>query len=161
MQVYASTYHKYNSGNLAGDWLDITDYTDHEEFLAACRALHKDEPDPEFMYQDMEDDTGILRHFFDESGIDPELWEVLDYTDLTEQEEAVAAFLAIEGEWNRERFEDTYYGYFATPGEMAESCAETSMDLSNIPSWVVIDWEATARNIDIFVEHDGHYFWND
>lgn len=54
-KVYVGTYKKYNNGNLMGAWLDLADYDSYEEFVKACRKLHKDERDPEFMIQDSED----------------------------------------------------------------------------------------------------------
>ena len=54
VSLYVGTYRKYNEGSLFGEWLDLTDYTDAEEFLEACRELHKDEADPELMFQDCE-----------------------------------------------------------------------------------------------------------
>ena len=56
MKVYVGTYGKYNNGSLDGDWLDLDKFNSYEEFLAACRQLHKDELDPEFMIQDTETD---------------------------------------------------------------------------------------------------------
>ena len=53
--VYVGTYGKYNNGSLAGGWLDLADYPKYSDFLAACRKLHKNERDPEFMIQDTED----------------------------------------------------------------------------------------------------------
>ena len=47
-QVYVGTYAKYNNGNLYGKWIDLTDYSDSEEFYQACKELHADEADPEF-----------------------------------------------------------------------------------------------------------------
>ena len=52
--VYVGTYGKYNNGSLFGAWLDLSDYADKEEFYEACRELHKDEEDAEFMFQDWE-----------------------------------------------------------------------------------------------------------
>ena len=52
--VYVGTYGKYNNGSLFGAWLDLSDYADKEEFYEACRELHKDEEDAEFMFQDYE-----------------------------------------------------------------------------------------------------------
>ena len=49
-----STYGKYNNGSLSGAWLDLSDYSDKEEFYEACRELHKDEEDAEYMFQDWE-----------------------------------------------------------------------------------------------------------
>ena len=40
-KVYVGTYVKYNNGSLSGAWLDLSDYSDKEEFYEACRELHK------------------------------------------------------------------------------------------------------------------------
>ena len=53
-RVYVGTYKKYNEGSIAGGWLDLANYKTYDEFLAACRKLHKGEHDPEFMIQDSE-----------------------------------------------------------------------------------------------------------
>ena len=53
-KVYVGTYAKYNNGSLSGAWLDLSDYSDKEEFYEACRELHKDEEDAEYMFQDWE-----------------------------------------------------------------------------------------------------------
>ena len=52
--VYVGTYAKYNNGSLFGAWLNLSDYSDKEEFYEACRELHKDEEDAEYMFQDWE-----------------------------------------------------------------------------------------------------------
>jgi len=53
-QVYVGTYSKYNNGNLDGAWLDLSKFETYADFMKACRELHKDERDPEFMIQDAE-----------------------------------------------------------------------------------------------------------
>ena len=53
-RVYVGTYAKYNNGSLYGAWLDLSDYSDKEEFYEACRELHEDEEDAEYMFQDWE-----------------------------------------------------------------------------------------------------------
>lgn len=53
-KVYVGTYKKYNEGSIKGAWLDLADYETYQDFLAACRKLHSDERDPEFMIQDSE-----------------------------------------------------------------------------------------------------------
>ena len=35
-KVYVGTYAKYNNGSLFGAWLDLSDYSDKEEFYEAC-----------------------------------------------------------------------------------------------------------------------------
>ena len=52
--VYVGTYKKYNEGSIYGKWMTLSDYSDFDEFEEACRELHKDEEDPEFMCQDKE-----------------------------------------------------------------------------------------------------------
>lgn len=54
-KVYVGTYKKYNEGNLAGAWLDLSNYGSYAEFVTACKKLHGDERDPELMIQDTED----------------------------------------------------------------------------------------------------------
>ena len=54
MKLYVSTYAKYNAGSLFGKWMDLNDYADHDDFIEACKELHKDETDHEFMFQDFE-----------------------------------------------------------------------------------------------------------
>lgn len=54
-KCYVGTYKKYNEGNLAGKWLNLSDYRTYQEFLSACNELHKNECDPELMIQDWED----------------------------------------------------------------------------------------------------------
>ena len=70
-RVYVGTYAKYNAGSLAGKWLTLADYKDKAEFIAACKALHKDEADPELMFQDWE---GVPSWMISESSIDSEVW---------------------------------------------------------------------------------------
>ena len=56
MKVYVGTYGKYNAGSIDGAWIDLDKFNSYDEFLAACRKLHHDEHDPEFMIQDTETD---------------------------------------------------------------------------------------------------------
>lgn len=74
-RVYVGTYNKYNNGSLFGKWLDLSDYSDKDEFLEACRELHKDEQDPELMFQDYENipealisESWLSEKFFEASG---------------------------------------------------------------------------------------------
>ena len=53
-KIYVGTYAKYNDGSIDGKWITISDYNTYEEFVDACRELHSDEDDPEFMVQDYE-----------------------------------------------------------------------------------------------------------
>ena len=72
-RVYVGTYSKYNNGSLNGGWIDL-DGHDKQSFLQACQELHKDEHDPEIMFQDYE---GFPQHFYNESYLPDELWDWL------------------------------------------------------------------------------------
>lgn len=77
MKLYVGTYVKYNRGSIAGGWLDLDKFANKEEFLKACRCLHKGERDPEFMFQDVEFTTGEdwERNYYNESYIDADYWK--------------------------------------------------------------------------------------
>ena len=53
-RVYCGTYEKYNRGSIAGAWVTITDFKSGAEVVKHCCNLHKDEADPELMFQDKE-----------------------------------------------------------------------------------------------------------
>jgi antirestriction protein len=73
--VYVGTYAKYNNGNLFGKWVNLTDFKNNEEFIDYCKELHKDESEPEFMYQDFEN---IPENCIDESYIDEDFFEFIN-----------------------------------------------------------------------------------
>jgi hypothetical protein len=58
-RVYVGTFGKYAAGSIKGKWLDLEDYKDKDKFMEACKELHKDEADPEFMFNDHE---GKIKH---------------------------------------------------------------------------------------------------
>ena len=70
-KVYVGTYGKYNDGYLLGKWFELSDYKTKEDFISACKELHKDEIEPELMFSDYEDipsslisECWISEHFF-------------------------------------------------------------------------------------------------
>lgn len=74
-KVYVSTYYKYASGSLAGKWLTLSKFESKNDFLAACERLHKNEREPEFMFQDYDN---LPESFIDESYISDEIWQVVN-----------------------------------------------------------------------------------
>jgi antirestriction protein len=79
LRVYVGTFGKYNSGSLYGKWLNIKDYKNVDEFDKACRQLHSNEYDPEFMFQDWE---YIPNSFIGGGWIDPKLFELIHHPDI-------------------------------------------------------------------------------
>lgn len=73
--VYCGTYNKYNNGSIEGAWIKLAEYPSKKKFLEACKELHKDEPDPEFMFQDWEN---IPTSMVGEGYIEDEVWHVIN-----------------------------------------------------------------------------------
>lgn len=160
-RIYVGTYAKYNSGSIAGQWLDLSDYSDRDEFYAACAALHSDESDPEFMFQDWE---GIPAEMVGESSIEPELWEVLEAYDEYGQE-AVTAYISLFNEWDASDFQDRYRGQWDSWEDMAQELLDETGELDSIPEHLrsYFDLEAYARDMELngdFAEENGYFFWN-
>lgn len=162
-RIYVGTYAKYNAGSIAGQWLDLSDYSDKDAFLAACAELHKDESGPEFMFQDME---GIPDGMASESSIEAELW---DFLALDDDDRAILAMYRKNcGEGDIDQAREAYAGQYDSEADFAQQTAE---DCDQIPkdlaSWIVIDWQASwdsGLRFDYFTEKDDdgnlHFFRN-
>lgn len=138
-KVFVGTYHKYNSGSVAGAWLDCENYNNYDEFLDAAREIHSDEQDPELMFQDFE---GFPKEWYSETEIKTALWEWLD---LDEQDQKiVTAYLKGVDDCDDviEKAKDCFVGTYDTAAEFAQQWAEDYGE-GEIPSWIVIDWDAT------------------
>lgn len=161
--IYVSTYAKYNNSSLYGKWLNIGDYSDYDELQVAMLELHKDESDPEFMLQDYEgcelfEKLGLIG----ESFLSPEIYDIAEQINESEYDievfEACADCLGrIDFQSLYEYVNNFYYGEYESDEDFVQWLYED--DAFTIPNWVVIDWEATARNVmyDYF-ESNGHYF---
>lgn len=86
-RIYVGTYAKYNGGSIFGKWLDLLDYSDKEEFYEACRELHKDEQDPEFMFQDWE---YIPFDLIGESWLADNIFEIIEAIDRLDDDKKEA-----------------------------------------------------------------------
>lgn len=76
--VYVGTYAKYNNGSLEGEWVNLSDFSDKDDFIEYCLELHSDEEEPELMFQDYEN---VPKNLISESDIDESLWEILPLYD--------------------------------------------------------------------------------
>jgi antirestriction protein len=154
-RLYVGTYAKYNAGSLKGEWLDIEDYSDRDAFLEACAELHSDETDPELMFQAFE---GFPRAWYSESSAPPDLlWEWLE---MSEGERAAFGVYAdnMGGDVTVDDFREAYCGSWDSEAEYAEHTATECGDIpENLPSWIVIDWEASWNcnlHFDYFTGRD-------
>lgn len=157
--VYVGTYAKYNSGNLAGAWLNLEDYANLEDFLAACAELHKDEADPEFMFQDFQ---GFPREYYSESSLPNALWDWLDLSDDDRELLAVYADWTCDKNATIDDARDKFQGRYRNREEWAEQYAEETGLLASVPENLraYFDLDAFARDCEIggnmaFIEHNG------
>lgn len=157
-RVYVGTYAKYNNGNLTGSWLALSDYADREAFLEAARELHKDESDPELMFQDFE---GFPRSFYGESEIKSDLWEWLELSD--DDKELLSVYLEeVNQDGDIDAARDAFMGTANSEADWAETYLEETCGLEGVPAHLrnYIDFEAYARDAQLggdvtFVRHQG------
>jgi antirestriction protein len=130
-KIYVGTYGKYNGGSLYGQWLDLTYYSDKEEFYEACKELHAKEYDPEYMFQDYD---GILHKFpsdwLSESYISDEVFDFIEaFGDDEKKGEAFLDWVKYAGyrgsfSYLISHFEEAYEGEYDSPEEYAEYITE-------------------------------------
>jgi len=155
-RIYVGTYAKYNDGSIAGAWLDLQDYDDVEEFYTACADLHKDEEDPEYMFQDYE---GFPECYYSESSADSALWS--EYFPACDQygQEVVDAFLSIWSPEDLQHLGDSYQGEYSSPADYAESFCSECYNLTGVPSSLLacIDWDQVFEQMGATYQN-GHVF---
>jgi len=147
-RVYVGTYAKYNAGSIAGKWLYLSDYPDRDAFLEACRELHADESDPEFMYQDYE--CFPARYYSESSAPPDEFWT--EWLACPEDErEAFAAYLDNGSGDTYDAFRDAYLGTFRDLEAYAENVVDDAGWLRDAPDTVAryFDYAAFARDLQI------------
>lgn len=165
-RIYVGTYAKYNSGSIYGKWLNLSDYSDKEEFYDACRELHSDEEDPEYMFQDHEN---IPSSLVGESWLSDNLFEVIEAISDMDENEQEAFFLWLDN-GSRDidtddinelinRFRDDYQGAYKDEEDYAYEIVEQCYDLPEFAQ-TYFDYEKFAR--DLFVTdywfEEGHVF---
>jgi antirestriction protein len=165
--VYVGTYAKYNNGDLSGAWLDLDDYSDKEEFLAACKELHADEEEPEFMIQDKEEVA--FNDMISESYVDGRIWEVCNSLEDGDDLEALIAFMnafsiSLDNEkienivdWFHDSYQGEYESEEAFSDELLNECYDVPKGLK-----YYIDYGAFCRDIFIndYTFWDGYIFAN-
>jgi antirestriction protein len=142
VRIYCGTYKKYNSGSIKGAWLDLSAYADRDELIAACKELHADEQDPELMFQDF---AGFPRAWYEESSAPSDiLWEWMEIGEETERDAFGVYANHMGGDITKADFREAYQGTADSKADFAETLAEETESIpKSLPSWIVIDWEAS------------------
>lgn len=169
VKIYCGTYAKYNDSSIAGQWIDVTDL-DKQEFYDECIKLHSDEEDPEFMFQDTDTESKVLRDMISESGIDAEFWDLKEeMKELSENSlmmlEAFEVYVASGYDANISSFEDAFFCYieeYNIEEAFGEYYANMTGEISEIPKHLqyYFDYEAYGKDLlsDAFFEQDGYIF---
>jgi antirestriction protein len=141
-RIYVGTYEKYNNGSIKGAWLDL-EGLDKDSFYDACKELHKDEADPEYMFQDFE---GFPRRFYGESSLEDGLWAWLEL-DEEERELLEVASEAVDSE-DIDDAREKFMGKYDSEKDWAENYLEETGELNEIPQRLryYFDYEAYARD---------------
>jgi antirestriction protein len=157
--VYVGTYAKYNNGSIAGAWVDLTRFTNEEDFLEYCRELHKDEEDPELMFQDFEN---FPEQYYGESGLNPDIFDFLSLDD--DDKMMIEAFRDCFGsDGTIDQARDAYFGQYESDVDFAEELISSTGELDSIPENLryYFDFEKYARDLMFdFSESNGFYFNN-
>lgn len=160
-KIFVSTYAKYNAGTIKGEWVDLDGYSTKDEFYEHIAELHKDEHDPEYMFQDFEDVPSAL---VSESSIDDRLWDWLEL-DESEREMAEAAWEHVDEDMTIEQIRDAYMGEASSPADWAEEFLEETGVLDKVPESLrgYIDFASYARDAElggdvVFAQRDGTYY---
>jgi len=138
-RLWVTTYGKYNDGRLIGEWMDLDDYADRDEFLAAAVKM-VNEHDPELMFCDYEN---FPWRWYSESEAPPaELWE---WTDLDDDDKEIHAMLVEAG------IEMGVVDAHVYRGELIDYAAELIDDGYNLDEFAAryFDYEAFARDMKI------------
>ena len=77
-RIYVGTYAKYNNGSLQGEWVELSDFYDLDDFMERCAEIHEDEEEPEYMFQAWEE---IPDGLIDEGHLQDNFFELRDELD--------------------------------------------------------------------------------
>lgn len=169
-RVFVSTYAKRENDDPRGWWIRVASYQSHEEFLEACRELHRDEKNPVLFFKEFD---GIPEIFIKENSISPKLIELCHLSarlDCYEKEEAFLAWLrgSLSAEDLEEtppsevvlRFQEAYVGSYDTTAEFAREILENFEQRMPKLAYEYFDYERYANDLLLgdFWRDGRHYF---
>lgn len=169
-QIYVGTYGKYNSGSIYGAWLQLSDYSNYEELLEAMQKLHQDEDSPEFMFQDYECSQFFIKQkLISECHLSANIYEIAEEINDSDYDfEVIEAYADCMSYYHEDvsdllnSLSDSYYGEYNSDEDFAQEILEQGVSIpENLPSYICIDWEATARDLMYdYMSSNGYYFRN-
>lgn len=140
MEIYVSTYAKYNNDLLFGEWVDVEQFNDKDEFYQYCKELHSDEEDAEFMFQEWKD---IPERYIEESWVSEDLWD--EFIPLSEDDKEIVLeyWAEVDDSVDIQFIKDKFIYQGDVAGFIDVLLSESGLE---VPSWVVIDKDKTWDN---------------
>lgn len=145
--VYVGTYGKYNEGSLCGLWIDLSSFSDYDDFIDFCKAIHADEEDPELMAQDYE---AFPRQWYNEGFMSEEDFDhIQEYTELCDKYDVDAVDDYMEFADELDNFEEAYCGEWDSEEDFARHIVEECWDIERTMGDLsrYFDYEAFGREL--------------
>ncbi len=145
--VYVGTYGKYNDGSLCGLWIDLSSFSDYDEFIDFCKAIHADEEDPELMAQDYE---AFPRQWYNEGFMSEEDFDhIQEYTELCDKYDVDDVDDYMEFADELDNFEEAYCGEWDSEEDFARHIVEECWDIERTMGDLsrYFDYEAFGRDL--------------
>ncbi|MBR8704116.1 hypothetical protein IX315_001794 [Porphyromonas levii] len=136
-RIYVGTYAKYNNGSLQGEWVELSDFYDLDDFMERCAEIHEDEEEPEYMFQAWEEIPDCL---IDEGHLNETFFELRDELDRLNDTEKEAFWIWMEGNNTQltqdayslvKSFRSYYIGSYSSREDFAEELVNMENDLSD------------------------------
>ena len=149
--LYVGSYKKYSEGDLTGCWISLAQCYDYEEFMRVCRFIHRDEEDPELMFQDADN---LPECWYSECGLDEETFDLIKaYAELDEDERrAYEAYLDLrcEHDVTVEDFREHYCGEWHSEEEFTENLIDELGILDEVPEHLRHFFDVSAYSDELF-----------
>ena len=126
VRIYVGTYAKYNNGSLQGEWVELSDFYDLDDFMERCAEIHEDEEEPEYMFQAWEE---VPDGLIDEGHLEETFFELRDELDRLNDKEKEAFCIWADGNSSQltqdayslvKSFQPDYRGSYASREDFAE-----------------------------------------
>ena len=151
-RIYVGTYAKYNNGSLQGEWVELSDFYDLDDFIEHCAEIHEDEEEPELMFQAWEE---IPDGLIDEGHLEENFFELRDELDRLSDKEQEAFWVWADGNNAQftqdayslvKAFQSAYIGSYASREDFAEELAKMENDLPDF-ALIYFDFSKDADGI--------------
>lgn len=154
----------YNNGKLISNTFDLDDYSDHDEYQTAVSEWLEEltntlgELREESIVCDYDD---IPKRYVGEDALDSEYWDYKDAIEASYHDSEVFE-AAIDCDIPLSDIDEAYAGEHKSDEDFAQELLEDIGTIPrDLPAYVYIDWERTARDIMMdYCDSNGHYFRN-